>query len=289
MGILGVSVVKNEEDILVEGYTRFLDWCDYMAVVDNGSTDGTVDILHQLQAEHPGKFFFIGSRIEPFRDSLRRYPYEFLKTKAKRGDWWCRLDPDEQYVDNPREFLQSIPFYCSVVASLHIQYYFTHEDFRNWEKEESESAHLSISQRRRYYNVDGFSEQRFWRHFPGQKWKPDASFPSHIGSIASKHIRIKHFKYRTPGQIQKRVESHGQAYEDGHHNWALDKVGSWTDKLADERELVRDDFSGNYVYPDNLDFLLRDSMARSVIKTLMYLLSAYIFTGRPRNKQEPAP
>lgn len=275
MKIFGVSVVKDEDDILLEGYTRFLKWCDYIAVVDNGSSDKTTQILQELQDQHKGRFFFLGVRDEPFSDSLRRYPYDFLKGMAGKGDWWCRLDPDEEYVDNPRRLLKEIPFYHSVVASIHIQYYFTKADWQNWDDECAKAAGLPYSRRRRFYKVDGFSEQRFWRHYPGQTWHPNGSFPKHIGAIASKYIRIKHFKYRSPEQIQKRIDSHTQANLGGHQNWAHDNVSDWKEKLADETELSFDQHDGNFVCPENMNFLARESLPRSVAKSIFHLLVSH--------------
>lgn len=272
MNILGVSVVKDEDDILLEGYSRFLEWCDYIAVVDNGSSDNTTQILEQLQQQHEGRFFYLGVRDEPFSDSLRRFPYDFLKGKARRGDWWCRLDPDEEYVDNPKELLMGVPFYQSVVASLHIQYYYTHADWNNWDQECKDSGDKPFSKRRRFYKIDGFSEQRFWRHYPGQTWLPDGSFPTHIGSIAAKHVRIRHFKYRSPDQIQKRITSHGQAKTEGHQNWAHDNVADWKDKLADENTLSYDDHTGEFDYPDDMGFLLKDPFPKSIAKVIIYLI-----------------
>ena len=53
MLIIGVSIVKNESDI-IESFVRFnSNFLDQMYVIDNGSTDSTPEILNRLAAEWP--------------------------------------------------------------------------------------------------------------------------------------------------------------------------------------------------------------------------------------------
>ncbi|MEM1076602.1 MAG: glycosyltransferase family 2 protein [Pseudomonadota bacterium] len=48
---LGLSVVKNEADIIEAMVRHNLQYLDHMVIFDNGSLDGTVDILRALAAE----------------------------------------------------------------------------------------------------------------------------------------------------------------------------------------------------------------------------------------------
>jgi glycosyltransferase involved in cell wall biosynthesis len=52
MKIHGLSLVKNESDILQETIYAALDWCDYIYVPDNGSTDGTWELVKELAKQH---------------------------------------------------------------------------------------------------------------------------------------------------------------------------------------------------------------------------------------------
>jgi predicted transcriptional regulator YdeE len=55
MRLVAITSVKNESDI-VEAFVRHtLAASDYLVVLDNGSTDGTLDILRALDALKPGK------------------------------------------------------------------------------------------------------------------------------------------------------------------------------------------------------------------------------------------
>jgi hypothetical protein len=51
--VVGVSMVKNEVDV-IEGTLRHMAHeVDFMVVADNGSTDGTLELLHELTSQLP--------------------------------------------------------------------------------------------------------------------------------------------------------------------------------------------------------------------------------------------
>lgn len=49
--ILGVSVIRNEADIIETMVRQNLNYLDHLVVIDNGSIDGTPDIIRRLQSE----------------------------------------------------------------------------------------------------------------------------------------------------------------------------------------------------------------------------------------------
>lgn len=76
MHIIGIAVVKNEEDV-IESFLRYnLKVLDQICIIDNGSTDGTVDIINALVNEgfpvslivSPGEF----NQIKMTNDLLMR-------------------------------------------------------------------------------------------------------------------------------------------------------------------------------------------------------------------------
>lgn len=76
MYITGISIVKNEEDV-IESFLRYnLKIMDQICIIDNGSTDGTVNIINALVNEgfpislsiNPGEF----NQIEMTNDLLLR-------------------------------------------------------------------------------------------------------------------------------------------------------------------------------------------------------------------------
>lgn len=88
----GGAVVKNEADI-IEAFVRHnLGYLDFLQVVDNGSTDGTYEILTALVAE--------GLPLHLSQDSRLDHPQAGVMTAmlhhpAEACDWFFCLDADE--------------------------------------------------------------------------------------------------------------------------------------------------------------------------------------------------
>lgn len=188
MKIFGLTLVKNEADIIRQSMSAALQWCDWIGVVDNGSTDGTYDILLDLAREHPDRFVLCGVRDVPFSNDLRRIPFKALRSEASEGDWWCRLDADEFYPVDPHSFLEEAvaPHEC-VVWSIHLQYYYTDQDYERWKagNESLADRNRPIQDRRRYYKAV-YSEHRFLKHREGLVWDKGNPWPRHMGPFAKK-------------------------------------------------------------------------------------------------------
>lgn len=87
-----IAVVKNEADIIESFVRHNLDHVDRLFVVDNGSTDGTVDILEALVAEG----LALTLTHEPGSDHPQsRVIAEVLVTLEQDLDWVFLLDADE--------------------------------------------------------------------------------------------------------------------------------------------------------------------------------------------------
>lgn len=110
MKIISITTIKNEADI-IESFVRYhSNIVDLMIILDNGSTDDTLDILNQLKNE--------GLPIVVIEDE-DRYFEPFIKYNYLLGvalteysaDIVCPLDCDEFIVcdeGNPRELIEGI-------------------------------------------------------------------------------------------------------------------------------------------------------------------------------------
>src|SRR3954462_12623702 len=127
MRIHGICLVKNEADILGHFLAQSVRWCDRIYLYDNGSTDRTWEIAQKMTRSLPQIVLF-KSEDKPFDDALRAEVFAHYRNEAVPGDWWCRLDADELYVDAPRAFLASVPPAHHVVWTAHLQYSFTTAD-----------------------------------------------------------------------------------------------------------------------------------------------------------------
>jgi glycosyltransferase involved in cell wall biosynthesis len=277
MRILGMCLVRNEADIIRQCLRAAAEWCDAIYVFDNGSDDGAwdavLDMSRKLRAVVPFK-----QDPQPFRDSLRGDIFERYKSHAREGDWWCRLDADEFYIDPPKPFLAAIAPEHGVVWSASFQYYFTERDAARYHRDPAAFGDgVPVEEKCRYY-LNYWSEPRFLRHRTGLVWR-DGAWPDGLHKSSERRIRLKHFQYRSPGQIAKRLATRSEAVRRGafiherFHNWkdeilrtkpiasrALD--GSvptdWEDRIVDSKALLFDDGSGNYAIDEAMLPPIRD-------------------------------
>ena len=123
MKIHSITVVKNEADIIQSTIKEALKWSDYIYVYDNGSDDGTWELVQQLASD---RVIAWKSDDKPFRESLRGEVFNHFRERAQPGDWWCRLDGDEFYtVQCPRQFLEKVKPSVHVAWGIHIEYHIT--------------------------------------------------------------------------------------------------------------------------------------------------------------------
>ena len=235
MKIYGISLIKNEIDIIEYSLKESSKWLDKIFVYDNGSTDGTWEMVNQI-ARSNDKVIPWKSEEKPYRDGLRADVYNEFKSIGKAGDWWCFiLDCDEIYIDNPREFLPKVSSLYQVVSTERFEYKLTVEDveefqFHNHFPEDEKYIN--------YYSPRTHSEKRFFRHRDRLIWTNDRKYPKHIGVICPEKIRLKHYQYRSPEQVKSRIKTRIQATKEGYTKFGRDNVDDWKDKLLPREELI---------------------------------------------------
>jgi hypothetical protein len=204
LNIFGICIVKNEADIIEYSLTKSCEWATRIFVVDNASSDDTWERVLSLSR--------INSKIVPwkvtnelFHDGMRADVFNQFRHLSKENDWWCLfLDCDEFYIDNPLTFLQNTEKFAHVVCSKHIQYRLTTEDVSSFDfnmKIEKVMAHM------KYFEKEATSEIRFFKYRNRIQWDENNVVPKHIGIVSQKRILVRHYQYRSPEQIQKRIQT----------------------------------------------------------------------------------
>jgi hypothetical protein len=279
--IHGLSLVKNEGDIIAQSLTAAATWADSIYVYDNGSVDGTWEIVQSLAAAHP-QIIPYKREAKPYSQALRKDLFEVYRERGAAGDWWCMLDADEFFIDDPRSFLAAIPEPFDEVWSASFEYYFTDLDAERYAQDPS-SYHddIPVERKCRYY-LNNWSEPRFFRDSRRLVWF-EGGWPDRLGPAARERIRLKHFQYRSPQQIQKRIDSRRDALERGSFlhemfpDWktaVLDPLRvdftqsrpdnaplTWEDRVMDASLLHEDSGDGPYIVEE--DALPRIPRARS--------------------------
>ena len=84
-----------------------------------------------------------------------------------------------------------------------------------------------------------------------------------MGDAYSQKIRLKHFQYRSPQQMQKRLETRREAVARGafrHERPYIEKP--WTARVADSSDLEYDTFDGRYVIDESRMLLIERGRAK---------------------------
>ncbi len=232
MKIFGNCLVKNEADMIEETLRSAARWCDRIFVFDNGSTDGTWEKVQTLAQEMPEVLVPFRSDCVPFSNTLRKHAFEHFRHESNDGDWWCVLDADEIYIDDPRSFLASVPTRHHVVWGIYFQHYFTELDAdRCVVNRMNYPPHTLAEQALRYYRCD-YSELRFFRYRQGLQWL-NGSAPRHLGVVHPRRIRFKHYQYRNPDQIRMRLETRQLAIRQGCENFSdYSTETDWREKIV---------------------------------------------------------
>lgn len=241
--IHGICLVKDEADIIGQSLESALKWCDFIYVYDNGSTDGTWEKVLEL-AKWNQSIIPYKQDDKTFHDSLRGEVLDNYRENATEEDWWCTLDADEIYIDDPRIFLQKVSRQYKVVWSASFQYYFTDKDLEQYQQDPSLYAEdIPVEHKCRYY-LNNWGERRFFRHRKNLRWLEGEKYPKSVVFASSYPIRIwlKHYQYRSPQQIQKRLENRykvGQEKKDSFgHEMRLEWQASVTQKHKEPSNLI---------------------------------------------------
>lgn len=228
MKIYSLLVVKDEADIIALSLLDACRWSDRIIVIDNGSTDGTWQTVLQLADTHPQIVPFL--RHEgPFHIGLRARAFRAFRREMHIGDWWCvRLDADELYPGDVRQFLSRIPWWCRTVKKSSTDYVITHEDL----DENLLTGDFSVDRPRiRYALPEHRQERRFMRHSPLLLWLPRWRYPHPWGIVAKPTVPVDHYQYRSPQQMQRRFLNRQQAKSDGCGSFSHETGRSWRDYL----------------------------------------------------------
>ncbi len=271
MRILSICIVRDEADIIAETLRSAARWSDRIYVLDNGSTDGTWEILQQVALEVPG-VRLLGRQEGPFREEMRGEVFAKVRAEARPGDWWCRLDADEIYIDDPKQFLARVPSGFGFVRSATFNFYFTDRDLAEYTRDPVAWLRRPVQERLRYYQ-NNWSEGRFVCHRSDLRWVGHI-WPPNRGRIHRERIRLRHFQYRSPEQIARRLvirqPQPGSFRHESSRTLAVPRPGdgrdwvfawmkrapmepaTWKDRIRDASSCDHDEGDGNLTSRDDL-------------------------------------
>lgn len=233
MKVYSLLVVKDEADVVGLSLADACRWSDKVIVIDNGSTDGTWELVNRMAADIPKVVPFM--RYDgPFHIGLRACAFNSFRKEMRYGDWWCvRLDADEFFVGDVREALSRMPWWSRTVKKRSNDYVITHEDLEEGVlcgdfSKDKERICYALQHRR--------EERRFMRHSPLLVWLGRWRYPHPWGLVAKERIEVDHYQYRSEEQMQRRYQNRMNAKAEGCGSFSHETGSSWRDYLRHRDE-----------------------------------------------------
>lgn len=242
MKIFGIMLVKDEADIIQSVLSHVRAWADRVFVIDNGSTDGTWELVQEME---DGCIVAWRRDLRTYSNALRADAFNEFRAEARENDWWCyKMDSDEFYVEDPRRFLAGVPWPYHVVYKKSIDYVVTTEQVENGDFGESFEQNRDAL---RYVKPIAYSEPRFFRHRDRILWPAGRAAPVHRGPRFPTPILARHYQYRSPQQMQHRLDVRNAVPRDkrGKPFRHINQT-DWRELLARENELVLDEGAETY-------------------------------------------
>lgn len=235
-------LVRDEADIIGQCLDHLLSWASGVYVLDTGSTDGTWEMINERAIADP-RIATPMQTDEVFRTGLRARLLEAHRHRFARGDWLARVDADEFYHVDPREFIREhVRSHEGGVAMWQYLFVVTRSEACAWRQRRETLADRSrpIEARRRHYLAHPFPEKRLFRYRPTLRWSDTQPDPGNHGPIARERIPVRHYRFRDLPQIRARIglrravaSSNGLV---GTH-WARERIGQCV--IDDDHPLLR--------------------------------------------------
>jgi len=204
MKLLAICLVKDEADVIAQCLRHAAEFCHKIYVLDNGSTDGSWQIVQALAKENSVIVPYCQT-TEPFSNSLRNRIYNEFHELFDEQDWWLILDADEFLVKPPQQAIaQAKQEQADIIEAWQAQFYFTDLEYGQWQKQQ-EDLKLPILERRCYYQIN-WKEPRLFRNNPDESWSMNSHkrVPDCLKKVAKNKVINRHYQYRDPIQMAKR-------------------------------------------------------------------------------------
>jgi len=262
MIIYAAMCVKNEADIVRETIAHALRWVDAIFVIDNGSDDDTFKILREFDE----RVVVLGSFYGEFREGLKSIPFNWVNTSRvyPRADWWCILDADEIYYEDPRQFLSKIPPQFGRVCTNTVEFIGL-----------KDGMPPSVAENYSHYVPLNWSESRFYRNARSLKWNNyKDNGPSGVGATYHFRLKVLHFPFRSSAQIEKRMSVRNKNRNDSGISWSNSNYKDSVDLHSNYNATNKFQNNGAFHFAESAaNFLAtpRDRLSRWVKMTLYWL------------------
>lgn len=201
MSTWGVSMVRNEADV-IEGTLRHLaDEVDHLLVADNASTDGTRDILDRLAGELP---LTVVDDPDPAYRQSQKMTALAEKAAADGAQWIVPFDADELWISRDGRIRDVLPdLGCSIAEASLYNHLCTAID------PPGDDPFRTIQWRQR---DPGALPKVAFRWRPGAVIHQGNHGVTLTGGFAVPVLEVRHFPYRSARQFAAKAVQGAAAY-----------------------------------------------------------------------------
>ena len=226
--------VFNEEDIIQEVIEHFISQKIPLVVLDNGSSDQTIEICKKFLGKGILKLEQFNSVYYQW-DTILRMLYDMALVHSP--DWVIRSDSDELLESGTDLKLKDAIINadkekCNLIQFDRFDFFMTDDD---------DKSAKSIKEKLRYYSYQGDFVYRAWKYFPGIRIGDAGGhypiFPSGLKyKISPKKFVLRHYPFRSKEQAEVKMKYRVRGREKT-NDLALD---------GHEQKILNQDFSKKF-------------------------------------------
>jgi glycosyltransferase involved in cell wall biosynthesis len=209
VAVVGISMVKDEEDVIEATLLHMLNEVDHVIVADNMSTDRTRDILDALQRMMPDRLTVLDDPEPAYRQSEKMTALAHYAHAEHGADWLVPFDADEWWYSpfgSIRIVLEDIAPQWLVVPAPLYDYVATGDDDRR------EHVPTRRIQWRRPSPAPLHKVACRWREdLVIEQGNHSASYNGRA-TLFDPLLTIKHFPYRSEAQFKRKARNGAAAY-----------------------------------------------------------------------------
>lgn len=262
-----ILVVKNEDDIIESQIQHLGRFCQQIFILDNGSTDRTVEFISKLASEN---VTFLGSITLPFFDNMRNWVWQMLKGNAADGDWWLLADADEFFEDEVIPFLSSVPLEYGVVMKRQIYPIPVEGQEQGFQGLQWPDFDFFTN-----YYASTWAEPRFFWQTKHLKLSVDSLTFSRARAIYPVAIKLRHYNWRSAKQVEKRIETRRQLLGKSPTDFRHMDENNWQDVLKGKYARQSLPFSEGIKWPEDFQNW-RPRAINVASKTFLRLMAARV-------------
>lgn len=205
---VGVSMVRDEEDIIGATVRHLLHEVDAVLVADNRSTDGTREVLRAIEAEYPGRVVVVEDPDPAYRQSAKMTALADRARTELGAEWVVPFDADEWWYS---------PFgrIADVLDELHPPWAIVPATLYDHVATALDEPHTDPTQR------IGWRRQtptplpkvacRWWPGLTIAQGNHDAWYPAPVGRFDPLLV-VRHFPNRSAEQFIRKARNGAEAY-----------------------------------------------------------------------------